>query len=86
MAENETPKNEKNTRVKRLSGVVVESKAKDTATVSVTRYTKHRKYGKFIKRSKKYLAHDPGNTHEIGQKVVIEEVKPISKRKSFKVV
>jgi small subunit ribosomal protein S17 len=59
---------------------------KDTATVSVERYVKHPKYKKYMKLSKKFLAHDPGNTAEVGSKVTIREVKPISKRKHFIIV
>ena len=69
-----------------LEGVVVKSAMKDTATVQVERYVKHPKYKKYMKRSKKFLVHDPGNTAEIGQKVTIRETKPISKRKRFIIV
>ncbi len=66
-----------------LEGVVVKTAMKDTATVSVERYVKHPKYKKFIRRSKKFLVHDPGNTLAVGQKVAIRETRPISKRKRF---
>ena len=69
-----------------LEGVVIKSAMKDTATVQVERYVKHPKYKKYMKRSKKFLVHDPGNTAEIGQKVTIRETKPISKRKRFIIV
>lgn len=71
---------------KQLSGVVVSNKMKDTVVVAVTRYVKHHKYKKYIKRIKKYKADDKGNTLNIGDKVRIEETRPISKDKSFKVV
>lgn len=77
---------EKNTmevKGKRLTGVVISSKMKDTIVVSVSRYVKHPKYQKFIKRSKKFHVHDPGNTTEVGSKVTIREVRPISKTKNF---
>ena len=66
-----------------LSGVVVKAAMKDTATVLVERYVKHPKYKKYLRRSKKYLVHDPGNTAQVGQKVEIRETRPISKRKHF---
>jgi small subunit ribosomal protein S17 len=66
-----------------LSGVVVSDKMTDTVVVEVQRYFKHPKYGKFIKQSKKYKAHDVGNTKKIGDKVEIVESKPISKDKRF---
>lgn len=74
------------TKKKTLQGVVVSDKMKDTCVVAVERYLKAPKYGKYILRSKKYKADDKGNTKKIGDKVVIEECRPISKDKHFKVV
>lgn len=71
---------------KTFEGVVVKSAMKDTATVQVERYVKHPKYKKYMKFSKKFLAHDPGNTAEVGSKVTIKETRPISKRKRFVIV
>jgi small subunit ribosomal protein S17 len=71
---------------KTFEGVVVKSAMKDTATVQVERYVKHPKYKKYMKLSKKFLAHDAGNTVEVGTKVTIKEVKPMSKRKRFVIV
>ena len=68
---------------KTFEGVVVKTAMKDTATVSVERYVKHPKYGKYIRRSKKFLVHDPGNTLAVGQKITIRETRPISRRKRF---
>jgi small subunit ribosomal protein S17 len=59
---------------------------KDTVTVAVERYVKHPKYQKFMRRTKKFLAHDEGNTAKEGEIVTIRETKPISKRKTFVVV
>ena len=70
-------------RGKTLQGVVVKTAMKDTATVLVDRYVKHPKYKKYLRRSKKYLVHDVGNTAKVGDKVVIKETRPISKRKHF---
>ena len=69
-----------------LSGTVVSNKMKDTIVVSVERYEKHPRYFKFVKRRKKFKAHDAGNTAEIGDKVQIVETRPISKEKSFKLL
>lgn len=66
-----------------LSGTVVASKMQDTCTVAVERYVKHPKYKKFIRQTKKYLVHAPGNSVEVGAKVSIVETRPISKRKRF---
>ena len=71
---------------KRISGTVVSTKMKDTATVLVERYVKHPKYQKFMKKSKKFQVHDAGNTAKVGDKVLIEESKPISKTKRFVLV
>ncbi len=69
-----------------LRGKVVASKMTDTITVAVERYVKHPKYKKFQRRTKKYLVDDKGNTATVGQVVDIVETRPISKRKSFKLV
>lgn len=73
-------------RKKTLSGIVVSDKMKDTAIVAVERYIKHPKYGKFIKLRKRYKAHDKDNKHKIGEKVKIEQTRPISKDKTFKII
>lgn len=75
---------DKNTK-KQLKGIVVSDKADKTVTVLVNRFVKHPKYKKFMKISKKYKAHDGTNKYSVGDKVVIEESKPISKDKHFKV-
>ncbi len=69
-----------------LSGTVVSDKMKDTIVVLVERYEKHPRYGKFIKKRKKFKVHDFGNTAKIGDKVQIIETRPISKEKSFKLL
>ena len=68
---------------KTLRGTVVKRAMKDTITVSVERFVQHPKYKKYLRLSKKYLVHDAGNTAEVGDKVVIRETRPISKRKHF---
>ena len=69
-----------------LSGVVISSNSNKTIVVEVTRRVKHKLYKKIIKRAKKYHAHDENNNHKIGDVVKIEESKPISKLKKFKVI
>jgi small subunit ribosomal protein S17 len=69
-----------------LRGKVVAAKMTDTITVAVERYVKHPKYKKYLKRTKKYLVHDAGNTAKVGEVVDITETRPISKRKTFKLV
>ena len=69
-----------------LTGTVVSDKMEQTVTVLVERRVKHPLYGKIIKRSKKYHAHDAKNEFVIGDTVRIEECKPISKSKSWTVL
>ncbi len=69
-----------------LRGTVVASKMTDTITVAVERYVKHPKYKKFLRRTKKFLVHDKGNTAKVGSVVDIRETRPISKRKCFELV
>jgi small subunit ribosomal protein S17 len=69
-----------------LQGVVVSTKMKDTTTVKVTRFVKDPKYKKYIMRSKKYLAHDPGNTAKEGDRVTIRACRPVSKLKRFEII
>jgi small subunit ribosomal protein S17 len=69
-----------------LTGVVVSDKMQKTVTVLVERQFPHPLYSKVIKRSKKYLAHDPEEQFKVGDVVEIMEARPISKRKRFKVV
>ena len=69
-----------------LRGKVVSDKMKDTVVVEVSHFVKHPKYKKFMKKTKKHMAHDKGNTKQIGDIVSIEEVRPMSKRKSFIVI
>ena len=69
-----------------LRGVVVSDKADKTVTVLVERRVIHPIYKKFIKRSKKYHAHDESNSCSIGDVVRIEECRPISKSKTWKIV
>ena len=78
----ETKVKTKNSK-KVFSGRIVSTKMKDTAVVLVERYTKHPKYGKFLKRQKKFKVHDAGNKHKEGEVVEIVETKPISKDKRF---
>jgi len=78
------------TKIKKLNkvlkGVVVSDKMDKTIVVLVTRFVEHKKYGKRIKMTKKYKAHDETNSKKVGDKVEIEETRPISKDKKFKVI
>jgi small subunit ribosomal protein S17 len=69
-----------------LTGKVVSDKTDKTVVVLVERRVAHPVYGKIIKRSKKYHAHDEANTFREGETVRIEECAPISKLKTWKVI
>jgi len=69
-----------------LQGVVVSDKQNKTVVVKVERKIKHPLYGKFIRKSKKYSAHDEGNAFKAGDSVRIQECRPISKNKTWEVV
>ena len=69
-----------------LKGTIISSKNNKTVVVEVTRKFKHPFYGKVIKRTKKYHAHDETNKFKEGQIVSIEECKPISKKKTWQVM
>jgi small subunit ribosomal protein S17 len=69
-----------------LTGTVVSDKGDKTVVVRVERRVKHPLYGKIIKLSKKYHAHDEGNAFKSGEQVRIQECAPISKLKSWTVL
>ena len=69
-----------------LIGTIVSDKTDKTVVVKVERKVKHPLYGKIIRRSKKYHAHDEDNAFHTGEVVRIEETAPISKLKSWKVI
>ena len=69
-----------------LTGTVVSDKGDKTIVVRVERRVKHPLYGKIIRLSKKYHAHDEGNAYRTGEQVRIEECAPVSKLKSWTVI
>ena len=71
---------------RRLEGVIVSDKMQKTVVVEVTRFKKHPKYLKYYKVSRRFKAHDEENVYKTGDKVLIEETRPTSKDKRWKVV
>lgn len=69
-----------------LSGKVVSDSREKTVTVLVERKVKHPVYGKYVKRSTKFHAHDENNECSVGDLVIIEECRPISKSKFWRLV
>lgn len=70
---------------KELHGQVISDKMDKSVVVRVERFVKHSVYKKYIKREKKYLAHDEKNECNIGDQVRIIETRPLSKNKYFRV-
>jgi small subunit ribosomal protein S17 len=71
---------------KQKTGVVVSNKMDKTIAVQVERRLMHPIYGKFVKRSKKFFAHDEENTCNVGDVVRIMETRPLSKNKRWRLV
>jgi len=77
---------EKIEQLRTISGRVVSNKMDKTVAVLVERVVKHPVYGKYIRRSTKLLAHDEENKCQEGDLVTISSCRPISRRKSFRLV
>lgn len=71
---------------KQRTGVVTSNKMTKTITVSVERRLRHPIYGKFVKKTKSFFAHDENNECNIGDKVRIMETRPMSKNKRWRLV
>ena len=70
---------------KTRSGVVVSTKMDKTVVVLTERILRHKLYGKLMRRNVKYLADDPNNSCGVGDRILIEECRPLSKRKRWRV-
>lgn len=71
---------------RRLQGVVASDKMNKTRVVVVERSRKHAKYQKYYKVTSRFKAHDEKNEYKFGDKVIIEETKPLSKDKRWKII
>lgn len=69
-----------------ITGVVTSDKMEKSITVAVERKIMHTKYGKYLKKTKKYHAHDETNDAKMGDKVKIMETRPLSKLKRWRLV
>ena len=74
------------TKKRKIIGVVVSDKMSKTRVVAVSRLKKHPKYLKYYKVTTKFKVHDENNEFKTGDKVTIEETRPISKEKRWKIV
>ena len=80
MAEVESKKNKRT-----LTGVVVSTKMDKSVVVETERMVRHKLYGKFMRRHVKYMADDPENNCNVGDRIMIEECRPLSKNKRWRV-
>ena len=71
---------------RKLKATVVSDKMQKTVVVSVVRLKKHPKYKKYFKVTRKFKAHDENNEYHLGDRVVIEETRPLSKDKRWRVI
>ena len=76
---------ERNSR-RQLQGVVTSARSQSTITIAVEQMYKHAKYGKYIRRRRKYLVHDPESIARVGDTVEVASTRPISKRKRWRLV
>ncbi len=67
-------------------GKVVSNKCDKTITVAVERKTKHPMYGKFVRKTTKFMAHDEKNACSLGEQVKIQETRPLSKKKRWRLI
>ncbi len=77
---------ENNEKIRLVTGKVISDKMDKSITVKVERLVKHPIYGKYIRRSSKYMVHDESNQAKEGDVVSITSCRPISKNKTFKLV
>lgn len=70
---------------KTREGLVTSNKMNKSVVVTVTTFKKHASYGKYVQRSKKYMAHDETNDCQVGDRVLIVETRPLSKNKRWRV-
>ena len=77
---------EKTANPRQKTGVIVSDKMNKTRVVEILELKKHKKYKKFYKSTRRFKVHDEGNEYHVGDKVVIQETRPISKDKRWKIV
>lgn len=76
----------KEAKKRKLTGVVVSDKMQKTRVVEILRFKKHPKYLKYYKLSRRFKAHDEENIYHTGDRVVMEETKPLSKEKRWRII
>jgi len=78
--------NQRRRVLKENEGIVVSDKMDKTILVEVSRLKRHPLYGKVVRHTKRYMAHDENNQCQVGDKVLIRESRPLSRRKRWRVV
>lgn len=76
----------KEIKKRKFTALVVSDKMNKTRVVSITRQKKHPKYEKFVKITTKFKVHDENNEYRAGDKVVVEETRPLSKEKRWQII
>ena len=79
-------KSVKASKKRKIIGVVVSDKMDKTRVVEVLGFKKHPKYLRYYKTTKRFKAHDEKNEYKTGDKIVMEETKPLSKEKRWKII
>jgi len=74
------------TKRKEFKGIVVSDKMQNTVVVAVSRYVKHPKYKKYMKKTTRLIAHNAGDRAKEGDKVTVRSCRPLSKTKHFEIV
>lgn len=72
--------------MRKLQGTVISNKMQKTVVVEVTRWEKHPRYLKYYKTTARFKAHDEKGEFQVGDKVVIQEIRPMSKEKRWRVI
>jgi small subunit ribosomal protein S17 len=70
----------------KLQGIIISDKMNKTRVVAVSRLKRHPRYKKYYKVTRKFKAHDENNEYKAGDKVIIEETKPLSREKRWKII
>ncbi len=82
-----TPTNQPiNKNPRRLTGTVVSDRMQKTRVVSITRMKRHAKYLKYYKVTRRFKAHDEENAYHVGDVVIMEETRPLSKEKRWRII
>ncbi len=72
--------------MRKLQGVVVSAKMNKTRVVEITRLKKHKRYLKYYKATNRFKAHDEDNQYKVGDKVIIQEIRPLSREKRWMII